>query len=76
MTDFIIYLVKSGLILSIFYIFYVIFLRKETHHGFSRAFLLGTLLLSFISIQVEKPMNHVENKFLHVEDVYLEAADR
>lgn len=48
-TDFINYLIRSGLSLSVLYIFYYFFLSKESMYRFNRLFLLLSLLFSFIT---------------------------
>ena len=79
MTDFIIYLLKSSIVLSVFYAFYIVFLRKETFYNLNRAYLLGALFISFIlpfvHIQVEKPLNQIENNFVYAGHAFLEVVD-
>ncbi|TLX77085.1 hypothetical protein E9993_05220 [Labilibacter sediminis] len=48
MTSFLIYLFESGLCLSLFYLGYVVFFRKETYFNFNRFYLLASLILSVI----------------------------
>ncbi|MEM9546906.1 MAG: M56 family metallopeptidase [Bacteroidota bacterium] len=40
------YLLESSFCLAVFYLFYLIFLKKETYFQFNRLYLLGTALLS------------------------------
>ncbi|MCU4176834.1 M56 family metallopeptidase [Carboxylicivirga sp. N1Y90] len=57
MAKFLLYLFESGLCLSIFYLGYVVFFRKETYFTFNRFYLLGSMLLALtiplISIQMD-----------------------
>lgn len=57
MAEFLIYLFESGLCLSLFYLGYVVFFRKETYFTFNRFYLLGSLILALliplISIHIE-----------------------
>lgn len=46
MTQFIIYLFETGLCLSLLYLAYWLFLRKETYFNFNRIFLVGSLILA------------------------------
>ncbi len=48
MKEWIMYLVKSGLALWLFYGIYWLFLRKETYFSVNRFILLGSVVLSFI----------------------------
>ncbi len=48
MNPIIIYLVKSALSLALFYIFYWLFLRKETFFRFNRYYFLGSIALSLL----------------------------
>jgi len=42
------YLVESSFCLAIFYLFYMLFLKKETYFQFNRFYLIGTALLSLL----------------------------
>jgi len=46
MTRFIIYLFETGLCLSLLYLAYWLFLRRETYFNFNRLFLVGSLVLA------------------------------
>ena len=46
MESFGIFSLKAGIILSLFWIIYLLFLQKETFHRFNRCFLLTGLLAS------------------------------
>jgi hypothetical protein len=46
MTRFIVYLFETGLCLSLLYLAYWLFLRKETYFGFNRLFLTGSIVLA------------------------------
>jgi hypothetical protein len=46
MTRFVIYLFETGLCLSLLYLAYLLFLRKETYFNFNRLFLVGSIVLS------------------------------
>jgi beta-lactamase regulating signal transducer with metallopeptidase domain len=48
-----VYIIKSGICLSIFYLFYKLLLSNETFHKFNRAALLGILFLSMILPLIE-----------------------
>jgi biopolymer transport protein ExbD len=46
MTRFVIYLFETGLCLSLLYLAYWLFLRKETYFNFNRLFLVGSIVLA------------------------------
>lgn len=46
MTRFIVYLFETGLCLSLLYLAYWLFLRKETYFNFNRIFLVGSIVLA------------------------------
>ena len=48
MGIFLIYILKSAVCLSLFYLFYRLLLSKETFHRFNRIALLGILFLSLL----------------------------
>ncbi|MBO6079208.1 MAG: M56 family metallopeptidase [Bacteroidaceae bacterium] len=48
MMTFLIYQLKVAVIMAVFYIFYRLFLSKDTWHRLNRVVLLGTALLSFL----------------------------
>ena len=45
---FMIYLLETGLCLSLLYLAYWLFLRKETYFNFNRLFLVGSLILALV----------------------------
>ena len=55
MSDLVVYLLKSGACLAIFYGFYRIVLMNDTNFGLNRAFLLGSAAFSLILPLVEVP---------------------
>ncbi len=55
MSDFLVYLLKSGACLAIFYGFYRLVLMKDTNFGLNRAFLLGSAAFSLILPVVRVP---------------------
>ena len=48
MTDFIIYLLKSSLMLGLFYVLYFLFLSRETFFHYNRIYILGALVISLV----------------------------
>ncbi len=46
MAPFIIYLLETGICLSLLYLAYWVFLRKETYFNFNRLFLVGSIVLA------------------------------
>ncbi len=46
MARFVIYLFETGLCLSLLYLAYWLFLRKETYFNFNRLFLVGSIILA------------------------------
>ncbi len=46
MAAFMIYLLETGICLSLLYLAYWLFLRKETYFNFNRLFLVGSILLA------------------------------
>ncbi len=57
MTGFFNYLITATVYLSIFYIFYLLILSKDTHYTINRTFLISTLLLSLILPLIKLPLN-------------------
>ncbi len=49
MAEFILYLLKSGICLTILYVGYVLFFNKETYFNFNRGYLLMALIFSLVS---------------------------
>ena len=43
------YLIRSSASLMLFYLFYLLLLRKETYHGWNRSYLLITGILSVLA---------------------------
>ncbi|MDR3285812.1 MAG: hypothetical protein LBT27_00025 [Prevotellaceae bacterium] len=68
MGTLLVYIIKSGICLSAFYLFYKLLLSNETFHKFNRAALLGILFLSMIlpmlDISLEKPAEMQEDIML------------
>jgi hypothetical protein len=60
MTDFILYSIKSGLCLILFYGFYKFVLAKETHVKRNRIYLLSAILLSFALPLINFTIDHEE----------------
>ncbi|MFV0377942.1 MAG: M56 family metallopeptidase [Mangrovibacterium sp.] len=60
MAAFLIYLAKSGVAMAVFYLFYLLFFRQSKQFRFLRAYLLLSMLISFviplISITLPKPV--------------------
>ncbi|MCT4587668.1 MAG: hypothetical protein N4A71_07590 [Carboxylicivirga sp.] len=48
MSRFLLYLFESGLCLSLFYMGYIVFFRKETYFTFNRIYLLASLILALV----------------------------
>ena len=48
MVHFMIYLLETGVCLSLLYLAYWLFLRKETYFNFNRIFLVGSIVLSLL----------------------------
>lgn len=71
MTDFLVYNLKAGFILALFYLLYVLLLRKETFYGLNRAYLLFGLVISFLlptmDISINSSVDPSPNKFIYVE---------
>src|SRR5580704_12526262 len=63
MENFIIYLIKVNIIISVAFIFYLIFLRKEKFLNVNRFILLGILISSFL-IPLLPPFN-----FFHIQQI-------
>ena len=63
MAKFLIYLFESGLCLTLFYLGYVIFFRKETYFTFNRIYLIGAMVLSLMmplsSVSIESIRSNV-----------------
>ncbi len=48
MAKFILYLIESGLCLSLLYLVYFLFLKKETYFNFNRIYLLGIMITALV----------------------------
>lgn len=48
MSSFLIYLIESGIVLTLLYLGYILFLRKETYFNFIRFYLLFSLILALL----------------------------
>ncbi len=55
MSDLVIYLLRSGACLALFYVFFRLVLEKDTNFGLNRAFLLGSAALSLVLPLVRVP---------------------
>jgi len=79
MTDFIIYILKSAMVLGLLYVLYFVLFRKETFHHLNRIFILGAMVISLVvpslNIQLNKPVSHVENDFNYVNDAFLDFSE-
>lgn len=60
MTDFILYSIKSGLCLALFYGFYQLVLVKETHVKRNRVYLLAAILFSLVLPSISFTIEHEE----------------
>ncbi|WP_372645891.1 M23/M56 family metallopeptidase [Ancylomarina sp.] len=58
MTDFILYSIKSGLCLALFYGFYQLVLAKETHVKRNRIYLLAAILFSLVLPSINFTIEH------------------
>ena len=76
MGIFLIYILKSAVCLSLFYLFYRLLLSKETFHRFNRIALLGILFLSLLIPFIEVTTTHqseLNQTMLTVEQLLLMA---
>lgn len=78
MTDFLIYNLKAGFILSILYVLYALLLRKETYYSFNRTYLLGALVISFLlpalNISLAPSQSPAQNNFVYIEHAFQEVS--
>lgn len=78
MTDFLIYNLKAGFILSILYMLYAILLRKETYYSFNRIYLLSALVISFVlpalNISLAPSQSPIQNNFMYIEHALQEVS--
>ena len=67
---FLIYMLKTALCLSVFYLFYRLWLSKETFHRFNRMVLIGLILVAFVipSLKVSQNFHlpQIEQVFDHL----------
>jgi hypothetical protein len=74
MTDFVIYILKSSLVLSIFYLLYFVLFRRETFYHFNRMYILGAMFISLIvpalNIHLNAPVAQLENNFSEVSHAF------
>ncbi len=64
MAKFLLYLFESGLCLSLFYVGYVLFFRKETYFTFNRFYLLGSMILALTVPLVPLPADIGKDGYL------------
>ncbi len=64
MAKFLIYLFESGLCLTLFYLGYVIFFRKETYFTFNRIYLIGAMVLSLLMPLVSVSVDSIQSNVL------------
>lgn len=78
MTEFLIYNLKAGFILSVLYVLYVVLLRKETYYSFNRTYLLGALVISFLlpalNISLAPSQSPAQNNFVYIEHAFQEVS--
>ncbi|MCU4166201.1 M56 family metallopeptidase [Carboxylicivirga caseinilyticus] len=65
MAKFLIYLFESGLCLSLFYLGYIVFFRKETYFTFNRFYLLGSMILALTVPLISFPFDLTNQGYLH-----------
>ncbi|MDR1553389.1 MAG: hypothetical protein LBS69_08005 [Prevotellaceae bacterium] len=65
MGTLLVYLIKSGICLSVFYLFYKLLLSNETFHKFNRAALLGILFLSIALPLIEISSTEQQTEMLN-----------
>nr|WP_321406478.1 M56 family metallopeptidase [uncultured Carboxylicivirga sp.] len=65
MAKFLIYLFESGLCLSLFYLGYIVFFRKETYFTFNRFYLLGSMILALTVPLISFPFDITNQGYLH-----------
>ena len=64
MAKFLIYLFESGLCLTLFYLGYVFFFRKETYFTFNRVYLIGAMVLSLLMPLGSVSINSVQSNVI------------
>ncbi len=74
MTDFVIYILKSALVMGLLYLLYVLLFRKETFYHFNRMYILGAMVISMtvpvLDIQMSQPAASSANNFDYVEEAF------
>ena len=79
MTDFIIYVLKSSLVLGLLYGLYFLLFRRETFYHYNRIYILGALVISLIfpvlNIQLSQTFAPVENNFDLVNHAFLDFSE-
>jgi TonB-dependent SusC/RagA subfamily outer membrane receptor len=73
MGEFTVYILKSALSISLFFLFYKLLLSRETFHKFNRVLLLGILLLSFalplLKFSLSKEVSYSINT-VYIEEIF------
>jgi Antirepressor regulating drug resistance, predicted signal transduction N-terminal membrane component len=69
-----VYIIKSGICLSVFYLFYKLLLSNETFHRFNRSALLGILILSVIFPMLKITLNSpIETQYISFSELIVSA---
>jgi len=75
MTDFIIFILKSSLVLGILYVLYFALFSNETFFHLNRIYILGAMVISMLvpalDIQLSQPTSSSWNNFDSVENAFL-----
>ncbi len=66
MAKFLIYLFESGLCLTLFYIGYIVFFRKETYFTFNRIYLLASMVLALLLPLIPMQFDANETEYISV----------
>ncbi|WP_430932501.1 M56 family metallopeptidase [Saccharicrinis sp. 156] len=64
MASFLLYLFESGLCLTLFYLGYVVFFRKETYFTFNRFYLLASMVLALLMPLIPIQVNANETEYI------------
>ncbi len=64
MAKFLVYLIESGLCLTLFYLGYVVFFRKETYFTFNRLYLMSSMVLALLMPLVSVSMDLENTTYL------------
>lgn len=79
MTDFVIYILKSSLVLGILYLLYFVLFRRETFYHFNRMYILGAMFISLIvpalNIHLNAPAAQLENNFSEVSYAFMDFSE-